>query len=234
MAAKILVVEDEGKIRELLKAYLEGHGYQVHTAGSGAEALSRIAGDRPDLVLLDVMLPGMDGLDVCRRLRQTSRVPVIFLSARTEEIDRLLGLELGADDYITKPFSPREVVARVRAVLRRLEPAGAQGEVLRVGAVEINLPCHEVWAHGQPVALTPTEFSLLVTLLRHPGRTYTRLQLLDVAMGNSYEGYERSVDTHISNLRKKIELDPARPQYVLTVYGVGYKGGNLPVAQPAR
>lgn len=234
MPAKVLVVEDEGKLRELLRTYLEGHGYQVSTAASGAEALAKLSCDPPDLVLLDVMLPGMDGLDVCRRLRQTSRVPVIFLSARSEEIDRLLGLELGADDYITKPFSLREVVARVRAVLRRLEPSGAQEEVLRAGAVEINLPRHEVWAHGQAVSLTPTEFNLLVTLLRHPGRTYTRLQLLDVAMGNSYDGYERSVDTHISNLRRKIEPDPARPQYVLTVYGVGYKGGSPPVAQPAR
>ncbi|MEW6522687.1 MAG: response regulator transcription factor [Bacillota bacterium] len=233
LAARILVVEDEEKIRDLLKTYLEGHGFTVSTAADGAEALERLRSDPPNLLLLDVMLPGLDGLEICRRVRALGHLPVILLTARSDEVDKLLGLELGADDYITKPFSPREVVARIRAVLRRFEPTAGGDEVLTVGDIEINLPRHEVRASGQLIPLTPTEFNLLVTLLKHPGRTYTRLQLLDAAMGGAYEGYERSVDTHISNLRKKLEDDPARPRYILTVYGIGYKGGNA-AAQPER
>jgi DNA-binding response OmpR family regulator len=227
MGARILLVEDEEKIRQLLQTYLEGHGYQVVTAVDGYQALERARTELPQLVLLDLMLPGLDGLEVCRRLRASGDVPIIMLTARSEEADKLVGLELGADDYITKPFSPREVVARVRAVLRRAEPAAAaEDEVLKAGELEVSLSRHEVRLGGQVVPLTPTEFNLLATLLRHPGRPYTRLQLLEAAMGGAYEGYERSVDTHISNLRRKLEPDPNRPRYILTVYGIGYKGGS--------
>jgi two-component system alkaline phosphatase synthesis response regulator PhoP len=174
-------------------------------------------------VLLDLNLPGMDGIDVTRRLRVSSNVPIIMVTARVEETDRLIGLELGADDYITKPFSPREVVARVRAVLRRVEGATAPPEVIRAADVEIDLARHTVRRGGQPVDLTPTEFGLLAALARDPGRVLTRLQLLEAAQGDAFEGYERTVDAHIKNLRAKLEHDPKKPAYVVTVFGLGYK-----------
>jgi len=223
-AQKILVVDDEAKITEMVRKYLESEGYSVLTAADGNAALELAARENPDLVVLDIMLPGRSGLDVCRSLRQDTAIPVILLTAKTEEIDKLLGLELGADDYITKPFSLRELAARIRTVLRRVSPReGAPSDRLTFGDLSLNLTSYEVTVAGQPVQLTPTEFKVLSTLVRSPGRVYSRLQLLDAALGEAYEGYERSVDTHISNLRRKIETDPANPRRIVTVYGLGYK-----------
>jgi two-component system alkaline phosphatase synthesis response regulator PhoP len=179
--------------------------------------------ERPDLVLLDLGLPGLDGIDVARRLRAQSNVPLIIVTARVEEADRLIGLELGADDYITKPFSPREVVARVRAVLRRAEAPPAAPQVIRAADVTIDLARHAASRSGEPIALTPTEFDLLAALAREPGRVFSRMQLLEAVQGDAFEGYERTVDAHIKNLRAKLERDPKQPEYVLTVFGVGYK-----------
>ena len=220
---KILVVEDELKIARLVRDYLHQAGFAVIEAGDGASALSLARSEKPDMVVLDLGLPEMDGLDVTRRLRQTSSVPIIMLTARSEESDRIVGLELGADDYIVKPFSPKELVARIRAVLRRADATLGGGELIRAGAVTIDLPKMRVTVDEDEVELTATEFELLVTLARHPGRIYTRAQLLDALHGISFESYERSVDAHIKNIRRKIEPDPRRPQLVLTVYGVGYK-----------
>jgi DNA-binding response OmpR family regulator len=187
-------------------------------------ALAEARRARPDLVVLDLGLPGRDGLDVARSLRRTSNVPIVMLTARGEETDRVVGLELGADDYVVKPFSPRELVARVRAVLRRTEAAGAGGtEVLRVADVEVDLPRMRVAVAGRPVELTPTEFQLLATLAREPGRVFTRGQLLDAVHGVAFESYERAVDAHVKNLRRKIEPTPGHPRYLLTVHGVGYR-----------
>jgi DNA-binding response OmpR family regulator len=194
------------------------------TAGDGRTALAIARREKPDLVLLDLNLPGVDGLEVCRTLRKESGVPIIMLTARGDEGDKLIGLELGADDYITKPFSPREVVARVRAVLRRSRGEPAQPEQLSIGALLIDQPRHEVRCHGTPVALTPTEFDLLLTLAQNPGRVYTRLQLLDRVQGMAYEGYERTVDVHIKNLRQKLEAVAGEGACrIATIYGVGYK-----------
>jgi len=220
---KILVVEDELKIARLVRDYLHQAGFAVIEAGDGASALSLARSEKPDMVVLDLGLPEMDGLDVTRRLRQTSSVPIIMLTARSEESDRIVGLELGADDYIVKPFSPKELVARIRAVLRRADATLGGGELIRAGAVTIDLPKMRVMVGDDEIELTATEFELLVTLARHPGRIYTRAQLLDALHGISFESYERSVDAHIKNIRRKIEPDPRRPQLVLTVYGVGYK-----------
>jgi two-component system alkaline phosphatase synthesis response regulator PhoP len=179
--------------------------------------------ERPDLIVLDLNLPGMDGLDVCRALRRESDVPIIMLTARIEETDRLIGLELGADDYITKPFSPRELVARVRAVLRRVQGGVHQPGLIRAGELEIDLNGHRVTRGGEPINLTRTEFNLLAILAQHPGQTFNRAQLLDRLHGVAHEGFDRSVDAHVKNLRRKLEVDPVEPRYVLTVYGVGYK-----------
>jgi DNA-binding response OmpR family regulator len=223
----ILVVDDEPKIVKTVGAYLEKAGYRVVTADNGQMALTVFRHEKPALVVLDLGLPAMDGLDVARALRRDSNVPIIMLTARVEEADRLIGLELGADDYVTKPFSPRELVARVRAVLRR---AGAEREQapapIAAGDVHIDLERRLVTVEGQPVDLTPTEFDLLLVLARHPGRVFTRLELLDRVQGYAFEGYERTVDAHVKNLRQKIEPDPKQPSYVLTVYGVGYKFGE--------
>jgi len=224
MAKTILVVDDESKIVQTLRGYLEQAGFRVVAASDGQAALTTFRHEKPDLVLLDLMLPGIDGLDVCRILRRESRTPIIMLTARAEEMDKLIGLELGADDYVTKPFSPREVVARVRAVLRRMEDDATGGsELLRIGDLLLDLASHRITRAGQPVDLTPTEFSLLATLARHPGRTLSRAQLLALAQDNPYEGYERTIDVHIRNLRAKIEPDPKHPRYVVTVYGIGYR-----------
>ncbi|MBT8165685.1 MAG: response regulator transcription factor [Acidimicrobiia bacterium] len=220
---KILVVEDELKIARLVRDYLHQAGFAVIEASDGASALSLARSEKPDMVVLDLGLPEMDGLDVTRRLRQSSSVPIIMLTARSEESDRIVGLELGADDYIVKPFSPKELVARIRAVLRRADATLGGGELIRAGAVTIDLPKMRVTVGDAEADLTATEFELLVTLARHPGRIYTRAQLLDALHGVSFESYERSVDAHIKNLRRKIEADPRRPQLLLTVYGVGYK-----------
>ncbi|MDP6451903.1 MAG: response regulator transcription factor [SAR202 cluster bacterium] len=223
MNETILVVDDEPKIVRLAQDYLEHSGYRVVIAGDGQMALDTARKSRPDLVVLDLNLPGMDGLEVCRRLRSDSDVPIIMLTARVEETDRLIGLELGADDYITKPFSPRELVARTRAVLRRAGGETRQRDIIRVGELEIDLGAHRVSRAGESAHLTPIEFNILTTLAQQPGQTFSRGQLLDRLHGVTYESYDRSVDSHVKNLRRKLEPDPSEPQYVLTVYGVGYR-----------
>ena len=220
---RVLVVEDEMKIARLVRDYLHQAGFAVLEASDGATALSLAKAERPDMIVLDLGLPGMDGLDVTRQLRASSAVPIIMLTARSEETDRIVGLELGADDYVTKPFSPKELVARIRAVLRRAEATMGGGEIVRAGTVEIDIPKRRVSVGGDPVELTGSEFDLLLVLARHPGRIYTRAQLLDAVHGVSFESYERSIDAHIKNLRRKIEPDPKRPTLLVTVYGVGYK-----------
>lgn len=219
----VLVVDDEQKIVKIARDYLEQSGFRVLSASDGKLALAIARHDRPDLIVLDLMLPGMDGLDVCRSLRRESDVPIIMLTARAEEADRLIGLELGADDYIVKPFSPRELVARVRALLRR-----AQGKVtgpgrIRAGDLEVDLEGHRASRAGQTIKLTPLEFSILAILAQRPGQTFTRAQLLDRLHGVAYGGIDRSIDAHIKNLRRKLEDDPVEPRFILTVYGVGYQ-----------
>lgn len=220
---KILVVDDETQITELITSYLEREGYQVVTAADGEAALEVYQREQPDLVLLDLMLPKLNGYEVCREIRAQSRVPIIMLTARDEEPDKIVGLELGADDYITKPFSPREVVARVRAVLRRADADEPEIKVIRAGDIEINNTRHEVKKKGAIIELTPTEFKLLATLADSPRRVFTRLQLVEEVQGYSFEGYERTIDAHIKNLRQKIEDDPKNPVMIGTVYGVGYR-----------
>ena len=212
------------KIAGLVRDYLEHAGFEVIVVGDGEAALASARGTRPDLVVLDLGLPGRDGLDVTRELRRTSSVPIVMLTARGDESDRLVGLELGADDYVVKPFSPKELVARVRAVLRRTEAAGKDGaEVLRVGDVEVDVPRMRVAVGGRPIDLTATEFQLVATMARQPGRVFTRSQLLDAVHGMAFESYERAIDAHVKNIRKKIEPVPGRPRYLLTVHGVGYR-----------
>ena len=223
MPPRILVVDDEPRIVKLARDYLERSGYQVLGAGDGLSALGIGRREKPDLIVLDLMLPGMDGLDVCRALRRESSVPIIMLTARAEESDQLIGLELGADDYITKPFSPRTLVARVRAVLRRAQGQLEPQALIRVGDLEIDPGAHTAHWQGNPVHLTPNEFEVLLALASRPGQVFTRAQLVGKLHGVAYEGYDRSIDSHIKNLRRKIEPDPNRPQYILTVYGLGYK-----------
>ena len=219
----ILVVDDEPKILQIARDYMENAGYRVIAASDGAAALQRAQAEQPDLVVLDLGLPGMDGLDVCRQIRRSSEVPIIMLTARGEESDKLVGLELGADDYIVKPFSPKELVARVRAVLRRFERAQQPGEIIRAGQVELDVPRMRVTVEGREVELTGTEFELLAALAAQPGRIFSRAQLLDAIHGVAIESYERAIDAHIKNIRRKIEPDPRQPRYIRTVYGVGYK-----------
>lgn len=220
----ILIVDDEPKIVQLARDYLRHAGFQVQSAADGPAALASIRAVKPDLVVLDLGLPGMDGLDVLRALRKDSNIPVIVLTARGEETDKLIGLELGADDYMVKPFSPKELVARVRAVLRRLEnSASPAGEMIRAADIALDLPRMRVTVGARPVELTPTEFQLLATLAREPGRIFTRSALLDAVRGVAFESYERAIDAHIKNIRRKIEPDPHEPRYILMVYGVGYK-----------
>ncbi|MGH2594812.1 MAG: response regulator transcription factor [Actinomycetota bacterium] len=220
---RILVVEDEMQIARNLRDYLEVAGFDVIVVGDGSAALASARGDRPDLVVLDLGLPGLDGLDVTRELRRTSTTPIVMLTARGEESDRIVGLELGADDYLVKPFSPKELVARVRAVLRRTSGVVSGAEVLRVGDVEVDLPKMRARVGGRVVELTPTEFQLLATFVREPGRVFTRGQLLDALRGVTIDSYERAVDAHVKNLRRKIEPEVGRPTHVLTVHGVGYR-----------
>jgi DNA-binding response OmpR family regulator len=220
----ILVVEDEMKIARLVRDYLQHAGFEVIVTGNGESALASARGSKPDLVVLDLGLPGRDGLDVTRELRRSSNIPIVMLTARGDEADRIVGLELGADDYVVKPFSPKELVARVRAVLRRTGTVGAAPpEVLRVADVEVDVLRMRVSVGGRSVELTPTEFQLLVALIREPGRVFTRAQLLDAVHGVAIESYERAVDAHVKNIRRKIEPTPGRPQYLLTVHGVGYR-----------
>jgi two-component system alkaline phosphatase synthesis response regulator PhoP len=220
----ILIVDDEPKIVTLARDYLERAGFAVTSAGDGQTALATFRAQPPDLIVLDLGLPGRDGLDVTRAVRRDSDVPIIMLTARGEESDKLVGLELGADDYMVKPFSPKELVARVRAVLRRAEGrAGPAADMLHAGDLTLDVPRLRLTVGGRTVELTATEFQLLATLARQPGRIFTRAQLLDAVHGVAFESYERAIDTHIKNLRRKIEADPRQPRYIQTVYGVGYK-----------
>jgi len=219
----ILVVDDEPKIVRLARDYLEHAGFSVLSAHDGKAALAVARFDKPDLIVLDLGLPEMDGLDVTRALRKNSNVPIIMLTARAEEADKLIGLELGADDYITKPFSPKELVARVRAVFRRIDAAGAGRETIRAADLTLDVPRLRATVGDRDVELTPTEFELLATLARQPGRIFTRGQLLDAVHGVAFESYERAIDAHIKNIRRKIEPNPRQPRYILTVYGVGYR-----------
>ena len=223
MTQTILVVDDEPEIVKLVRAYLEEAGYRVTTAGNGREALLVTRHEKPDLIILDLTMPEMDGLEFTRRLRQEKNTPIIMLTARVEETDRIIGLEMGADDYVTKPFSPREIVSRVRAVLRRVQPEPAAVEVLRAGELVLDRNEHGLTVDGRPVALTPTEFDLLATLMAHPGRAFNRMELLERVQGEAFAAYERTIDAHVKNLRAKIEPDPSKPRYILTVFGVGYK-----------
>jgi len=220
--ARILIVDDEPEILRLVVDYLQAAGFTTETASTGLEAVERAASSTPDLVILDLGLPGLDGLDVTRTLRRSSDVPIIMLTARDDETDKLIGLELGADDYVTKPFSPRELVARTRAVLRRRAGSGAT-EIVTTGDLRLDVPRMRVERAGEPVDLTATEFGLLETLARQPGRVFTRSQLLDAIHGVAFESYERAIDAHIKNIRRKLEPEPHSPRYILTVYGVGYR-----------
>lgn len=221
--AKVLIIEDEIELVKVLRSYLEQSGFQVIDAQRGDKGLAMWEQHRPDLVILDLNLPGMDGLDVARHIRQKADTPILMLTARVEESDQIVGLEVGADDYVTKPFSPKVVLARVRALLRRVS-AERQGETLiRHSDLEIDVARHSVRRGEEEIELTPTEFNLLVEMARQPGRVFTRLQLLEAVQGTAYEGYERTIDAHIKNLRAKLERDPKRPQYIETVFGVGYR-----------
>ncbi len=223
MSKTVLMVDDQPSIRQLVEMYLTQEGFRVVTASNGREALFLARQERPDLIILDLMMPGMDGHDFMRAHRKERDTPVIMLTARVEEHDRVLGLELGADDYVTKPFSPRELAARVRAVLRRLEREFAEGDIIRIGDLTLDEPMHRVLMRDQPVDLTPTEFDLLAVLMHTPGRAFSRWELLERLQGDAFEGVERTIDVHIRNLRSKIEDDPRRPRYIETVYGVGYR-----------
>jgi two-component system alkaline phosphatase synthesis response regulator PhoP len=219
----ILVVDDEPRIAEIARDYLQRAGYRVSTAGNGVDALAAARIERPDLVVLDLGLPRIDGLDVTRRLRQDSPVPIIMLTARVDESDKLVGLELGADDYITKPFSPKELVARVRAVLRRIDAAPERGDIIRAGDLMLDRRRMQATVGDRPIDLTATEFDLLAALARQPGRVFTRAQLLDAVRGERLESFDRAIDAHVKNVRRKIEPDPRNPRYVVTVHGIGYK-----------
>jgi DNA-binding response OmpR family regulator len=220
---KVLVVDDEHKIVQLARDYLQHAGFQVSAAYDGKTALAMVRSEKPDLVVLDLGLPQLDGLDVTRALRKESNVPIIMLTARSDESDKLVGLEMGADDYITKPFSPKELVARVRTVLRRVANAASGAEVIRASDLTLDVPRMSTTVAGQGIELTPTEFQLLAVLAAQPGRVFTRAQLLEAIHGIAFDSYERAIDAHIKNIRRKIEPNPRQPRYILMVYGVGYK-----------
>jgi DNA-binding response OmpR family regulator len=220
---KILAVDDEKKIVEIIRAYMEKDGYQVISAFDGQTALDLINKEHPDLVILDLMLPKVSGWEVCRSVRRASDIPVIMLTARDEVTDKIVGLEMGADDYITKPFDPKELVSRVRAVLRRSEPKVQSQDLLNLADLSIDIRKRQVSRAGTVFELTPNEFDILKIMAQNPGQVFTRMQLLDRVQGDAYEGYERTIDSHIKNLRKKIEPDPEHPRYLITVHGVGYK-----------
>lgn len=231
MKRTVLVVDDEKKIREMIRPFLLNEGYEVLEASDGIEAIVKVKSTQIDLILLDLMMPGMDGYQAIREIRiYNKKIPVIMLTAKTDELDKLVGLELGADDYITKPFSLRELAARMKAVLRRTtdEEVNEPDEMIIRGEIRVNVTTYEVFVNESKITLTPTEFKILAALAGKPGRVYSRLQLMNIAMGEAYANYERSIDTHVSNLRKKIEKDPANPKYIETVYGIGYRfGGEL-------
>ncbi|CAG0983318.1 Alkaline phosphatase synthesis transcriptional regulatory protein PhoP [Anaerolineales bacterium] len=223
MADKILVIEDEAHITRTLRLYLEQAGYQVAIIADGAQAMPAFRHEKPDLVILDLHLPHVDGWEICRQIRREGDTPIIMLTARSEESDKLIGLELGADDYVTKPFSPREVTARVRVVLRRSRGQVQPPPILRADTLILDLEAHTATQADQPLDLTPTEFEILAAFMRHPGQAFTRLQLVEAAQGGAYEGYERVIDQHIKNLRAKLGDDARAPRFVQTVFGVGYR-----------
>jgi DNA-binding response OmpR family regulator len=226
---KILVVDDERKLVEVVRSYLEHEGYEVHAAYDGEQALSLFDKVEPSFVILDLMLPDVSGEEICMSIRKRSRVPIIMLTAKAEEEDILRGLDIGADDYVTKPFSPRQLVARVTAVLRRVsEEPVALSNTLSFNNGDLVIDClkHEVKKQGEIVNLTPNEYRILLTLIKYPQKTFTREELIGIALGDDFDGFDRTIDTHVKNLRQKIETDPKHPAYVLTVYGIGYKFGN--------
>ena len=226
MAQRILVVDDDKEIVRIIRAYLEKAGYSVSVAYDGETALHIIRSDRPDLVVLDLMLPDRDGWDITRIVRgdpSLAATPIVMLTARVEGEDRVMGLDLGADDYIPKPFNPHEVVARVRAVLRRTTQEFGASHIVQIGQLMLDPERHEVHFAGKPIELTPTEFDLLKTLMEYPGHAFTRQSLIEQGLGFNYEGMERTLDSHVRNLRRKIEPDPAEPSYIRTVFGVGYR-----------
>ncbi len=219
----VFIVDDDVKITKLLKSYFDKEGFITYLAHQGSGAVQSIRDKNPDLVILDLMLPGMDGWELCRKLRKESEVPIIMLTARDEETDRVIGLEMGADDYVAKPFSPREVVARAKAILRRTQKAAVKAEPIREGDLLVDVERHLVKKGNTVLDLTPTEFKILEQFVTNPGRVFTRLQIVERVQGYSFEGYERTVDAHMKNLRRKIEDNPKEPRYILTVYGVGYR-----------
>jgi DNA-binding response OmpR family regulator len=225
----VVLVDDDEKIVKLLRAYFETEGFAVLAARDGYTALDTIQSENPDLVVLDLMLPGIDGYEVCRRVRKESDVPIIMLTARDEETDRLIGLEIGADDYVSKPFSPREIVARAKVILRRVHKVPAKPEPIKMGPLTIDPEQYEVRHNGVVLELTPTEFKLLELFAANPGRVFSRFQIVERVQGGAFEGYERTIDAHIKNLRKKLGDNPKDPNLILTVYGIGYKfkGGEL-------
>jgi len=220
---RILIVDDEERIVQTVKAYLDQEGFKTYTASDGEEALRAFEEKGPDLIVLDLMLPRLSGIEVTKKIRATSNVPIIMLTAKVSEADRVVGLELGADDYVVKPFSPRELVARVRAVLRRIDGDTGTAERIVSGGLDIDLKTREVKMNEVEIELTPTEFDLLAFLAHHPGQVFTRLQLLREVQGYTYDAFARTIDTHVKNLRRKIEEDPKEPHYLLTVHGVGYR-----------
>ncbi len=223
MSKRILVADDEARLVNVLRGYLEEAGYEVVTAANGREAFFVAREHQPDLIILDLMMPEMDGWEFMRQLRRESNTPVIMLTARVDDTDKVAGLELGADDYVTKPFSPRELIARVRAVLRRVNQETAVSQIIRAGDLELDQEARLIRLSGDYLELTKMEFDLLATLMNNPGRAFNRLELLERTQGFAYDGYERTIDVHIKNLRKKIEPDPSHPQYILTAFGIGYR-----------
>lgn len=219
----VFIVDDDMKLTKLLKSYFDKEGFVTYLAHEGNNAVRAILDKKPNLVILDIMLPGVDGWEICRELRQNSEVPIIMLTARDEETDRIIGLEMGADDYVTKPFSPREVVARTRAILRRTQKTASKKEPLRIGNLLIDAERHLVKKMDNTLGLTPTEFKILELLASSPNRVFTRLQIVERIQGYAFDGYERTVDAHMKNLRRKMEENPKEPQYIQTVYGVGYR-----------
>jgi DNA-binding response OmpR family regulator len=224
----VLIVDDDVKLVQLLKTYFDKEGFITYSANDGLDALQIVREKKPDIMVLDLMLPGLDGWDVCRRIRRDNDIPIIMLTARDEESDRLVGLEIGADDYVTKPFSPKEVVARTKAILRRTHREVLRQETIRVGSLVIDLERHQVIQEGQIVDLTPTEFKILEIMAANAGKVFSRLQIVEQTQGYTFEGYERTIDAHVKNIRRKLERNPKEPQYILTVYGIGYKfdGGS--------
>lgn len=224
----VLIVDDDVKLVQLLKTYFDKEGFLTYSANDGLDALQIVREKKPDIMVLDLMLPGLDGWDVCRRIRRDNDIPIIMLTARDEESDRLIGLEIGADDYVTKPFSPKEVVARAKVILRRSNREVLRQEPIRAGSLVIDLERHEVLQDGQAVDLTPTEFKILEFMAANAGKVFSRLQIVEQTQGYTFEGYERTIDAHVKNIRRKLERNPKEPQYILTVYGIGYKfdGGS--------